>query len=103
MTAVDSTLAELRAHVIAAEQHAAALVELIGPAARPDIAYVADVPADGTVEIRWWSCIQQSWLLWHRVTGEKPTPRPGYRYLVGPNFAAHAEQCVQVRAWGGES
>ena len=65
---------------------------------RPDVAYVADVPADGTTEIRWWSVANGTWGKWHRVSGEGETDLgQAWRYLVGPGIALHRDEAVQVR------
>ena len=66
---------------------------------RPDVMYVADVPADGSVEIRWWSNAANAWGTWARVTGEEDSGGLGraWRYLVGPDISLHRDEVVQVR------
>ncbi len=54
------------------------------PEPRPELMYVADVPADGTREIRWeirWPIDGGRWSLWHRVVRLGVTSRGTHRGL----------------------
>lgn len=86
------------ADVLAVEEMCAAARERLAAEPRPDVMYVADVPADGSVEIRWWVNANYGWRGWTRVTDEVASARgQGWRYFDGPDMAFHRDEVVQVR------
>lgn len=90
-TATEADVLKVEALCVAARERLAA-------EPRPDVMYVADVPADGTVEIRWWSQKDSQWRQWERVTGEIPSPHgQAWRLLLGPQINLHRDEVVQVR------
>lgn len=84
--------------IVDAEIQISAARERLAAEPRPDVMYVADVPADGSVEIRWWSNVQGEWGRWHRVTGEGDGGSgQAYRYFRGVWAELHRDEVVQVR------
>lgn len=78
------------------------------PEPRPKLMYVDDVPADGTVEIRWWNSTSSAWSDWCRVLGDfDARDQDGRRCLrlfddarfSPPScwYAMKRDECVQVR------
>lgn len=69
------------------------------PAPKPGLSTVNDVPADGTVEIRFQSNVTcDGWSPWRHVTGERTsTQGQAYRWFEGANVALHRDHFVQVR------
>lgn len=76
------------------------------PEPRPELMYVADVPADGTREIRWWLSASAKWGPWVRVVRDTQSDDVGRRTFDAHDPTARVshylltlkrDECVQVR------